>query len=641
MKTAISTFDDSIATDKLAREPPRAASAMAKPDEPESLVWGTLEELLLACAIHRYGTDSWESVAKEVQKRSSAASHSFTSHNCKRKYYDLKHRFASQTDLVGGAAAEGGGGDSIPWLDELRRRRIAELKRDLERFDLSIGSLQLKLKRLSEEREKLSTESERKASDLQRAEKREKGDGRDEEEGEKPPLPDAEDRAPAVESDRENHSVNASISSEQRGEKSAENRDESAGKKNPAEPAADSPADSEEVTAKPACEDSKNGSSDTVAVAKGPARSAKAETVCNSPELVESLAESKRGEEEEGLEKVKSEVRSLASLSGGKGRCESIYLSKSGTAAENQCAADNCASVKPQPLADLLDVIRHHKFGSVFERRLDSQESSKYKNMIRQHLDLATIRKRLEEGAYSECHSKFYRDLLLLATNATLFFPESAPEHNSAIELRRLVSTKLPSKPKPKTPFIDSPLFLTSPVIACRKRSLVVLKPPSGENKRDINDEKPSWLSTVTKKRTGDQSSSVSRTEENTEVKHKKNHHDNTNNNNADTSLGERRKKKSVRNFLNRIRGSSTDSMNSGGSGSKSEEKGKDNGKSSCKGSSPLSAKEKGKQNGEDSKRNNGRPPKRAAAVAGMGKRRRDGGGDKAEGALPKKRSRK
>lgn len=343
------------------------------------------------------------------------------------------------------------------------------------------------------------------------------------------------------------------------------------------------------------------------------------------------------------------------------------------------------------------------------------QESYKYKSMIRQHLDLTTIKARLGEGQYAETPLKFYRDLLLLSTNAALFFPKTAPEHKAAIELRQLISTKLPhrpskppaaaaaaqtthqpqQKPELETPDHQAPVDpprpllkpkLMNPVIVCRKRSSVVMKPLSGEKKRadsssNANDdkekeksndhqlEKPAWFSAVTKKRTRDQSSGsrssgpklsgnksssdgpsskVPSGEETAKLqKKKKNEKDNNNNNsnNALTSGGG--KKKSVASFLNRIKRSSADPAetlknSSKGGGGEARKSSKSEGTS--KGSSPASVKEKGKQKEvvmteEGLKRNVGRPPKRAAAMAGAVKRR--SGGDKGEGGQPKKRSRK
>lgn len=104
-------------------------------------IWGTLEELLLACAVTRHGTASWDSVAMEVQTRSPVAARpGLTPHSCRLRFRHLHRRFSTVSS--GGeeeveedpdaSAAEG-------WVDELRRLRVAELRRDVERCDLSIG----------------------------------------------------------------------------------------------------------------------------------------------------------------------------------------------------------------------------------------------------------------------------------------------------------------------------------------------------------------------------------------------------------------------------------------------------------------------------------------------------------------------
>lgn len=107
-------------------------------------IWGTLEELLLACAVTRHGTASWDSVAMEVQTRSPVAARSgLTPHSCRLRFRHLHRRFS--TVGSGGEEAEAEAEEDPDasaaegWVDELRRLRVAELRRDVERCDLSIG----------------------------------------------------------------------------------------------------------------------------------------------------------------------------------------------------------------------------------------------------------------------------------------------------------------------------------------------------------------------------------------------------------------------------------------------------------------------------------------------------------------------
>ncbi|OAY66097.1 hypothetical protein ACMD2_18443 [Ananas comosus] len=56
-------------------------------------IWGTWEELLLACAVSRHSARSWDSVAMEVQARSPFV-HLLTPHNCRLYFCHLRRRFS-------------------------------------------------------------------------------------------------------------------------------------------------------------------------------------------------------------------------------------------------------------------------------------------------------------------------------------------------------------------------------------------------------------------------------------------------------------------------------------------------------------------------------------------------------------------
>lgn len=136
--------------------------------------------------------------------------------------------------------------------------------------------------------------------------------------------------------------------------------------------------------------------------------------------------------------------------------------------------------------------------------------------MVKQHLDLETVKTRLQKGAYSSCTLAFYRDLLLLFNNAALFFPKSSPESIAAHQLRHLVLNEIPkytdsspkehpltpdaavSQPKPELERSDSLLAkhkASAPIIVCRKRSSILAKPSSsaasfGPKDKEGTDEK-------------------------------------------------------------------------------------------------------------------------------------------------------
>ncbi|XP_057982519.1 uncharacterized protein LOC131167696 [Malania oleifera] len=456
----------------------------------ETEAWGTWEELLLACAVNRYGTNSWDSVAIEMQKRSSTL-HLLTPLNCKRKYHDLKRRFMTidhQTDDV--SEGHDQTQTTIPWLDELRKLRVAELKREVERYDLSIVSLQLKVKRLKEERDQSLRENEDK-SDLEKC----KEDGEDEEtkdgDGESDRLLPGCVAGEAVseeEPDRDNQSSNESNSTDPKCDNPVSVLKPPEEKQIPVVTSAEEP-DPTGQSGKRAGEDSCNGSSESMAKESATRNSEKRDSERGSgesPELWESVAESKGGGD--GLKESSSDVQSSASLSR--------------KTDDHQAPATKPVSFESQPLIEVLQIIKSHRLGSVFSRRLESQETQGYTSLIRQHIDLETVRTRLEEGWYADCTAKFFRDLLLLFSNAVVFFGRSSSESAAATELRLLISMEMARRTNPKSnsspeepaavappassnppkpdPEPSDPLppkpKLSGPIIVCRKRSSLAAK---------------------------------------------------------------------------------------------------------------------------------------------------------------------
>lgn len=105
---------------------------MVKQRESNTKRWGTLEELLLVSAVNRHGTTRWDSVAMEIHNRSSQSPSSLTPQDCRNKFYDLKRRFLSQNDRDSDSTS------LVAMLDELRKIRVEELRRDVQRRDVLI-----------------------------------------------------------------------------------------------------------------------------------------------------------------------------------------------------------------------------------------------------------------------------------------------------------------------------------------------------------------------------------------------------------------------------------------------------------------------------------------------------------------------
>lgn len=370
-------------------------------------IWGTLEELLLACAVTRHGTSSWDSVAMEVQTRSPlAARPGLTPHSCRLRFRDLHRRFSStggeeEEEDPDASAAEG-------WVDELRRLRVAELRRDVERCDLSIGTLQSKVKRLRQERERSGSDDA----------KADEASGNDRLSGEEPGR-----------SCRESKSTDL---------------------KPPKHPGHHVGGAKEE----------------------------------------DDVAKQEASGESAAASKESSDVRSSASLCrrrrGGGGKAEEEEEEEAASPARPPAARS------PQLVA-LVDAVAA-KLGSVLQRLNDheSEEAAAYRGTIRRHVDLETVRRRLDSSAGSRADDddhypahELCRDLLLLSTNAVVFFPRGTPEHAAAVEARALVAghaSAVLREPKQEQRVAPAPAGAAvvgsliekgKPLIVCRKRSSI------------------------------------------------------------------------------------------------------------------------------------------------------------------------
>ncbi|GMH10289.1 hypothetical protein Nepgr_012130 [Nepenthes gracilis] len=472
--------------------------------------WGTLEELLLACAVSRHGTKSWESIAKEIQKRASKNRNNqsngnnflnvFTPQNCKQKYRDLKRRFnvnrGSGVDTVVDGDGEGGSrdedseegvrGEMLCMVDELRRLRVEELKREVHRHDISIASLKLKVKRLEEERERSLTAEAEGAADLltKHGSGTRTGEKQGEPERSPPGNPTGEAASTGGSGGPEDRSSNESNSSNQKRKNRKAAVEERESKHEPEETKKE---ESDRVGTEPKPEPSKDCSY------SGGSGSIKGDMVVDlspltrpgdSHQLRDSVSEST---------KQSSDVQSSASLYRRKRRhwWGSVGCGSGGDEpAERLSPVDKGINLKPQPLIRFIHILRSH--GSAFKCGLPVQETEKYRNLIRQHMDLDTVQSRLDKGTYTNCHMKFYRDLLLIFTNAIVFYHKSSAEHLEARELRKLVTqeiserireqTLMSFKPDPERQLLEpavKKLRTSTTMIMCRLRSSTSVTPSS------------------------------------------------------------------------------------------------------------------------------------------------------------------
>ncbi|XP_047319681.1 nucleolar and coiled-body phosphoprotein 1-like [Impatiens glandulifera] len=448
------------------------------------LDWTTWDELLLACAVERHGSKDWDLVAIELQARSSLP---LTAQTCKGKFIDLNRRFMNEDG--GGNAAAVVHSSSVPWIEDLRKLRVAELRQEVHLHDLSIQKLQLKVKRLEEKEEEEEEEEKLKV----------RGDDNSNDD-EKPDLmdvshvdnnnkrEDVDEASPETAvrdgSDRENLSFNESNSSQNRSRET-----EPVEKLN-------------RVTS-----DSSNDSSDTIAkhAPPLPPPTSKANQAEKSGK---SATNSKKGNKD----LCSSDVQSSASLSKKKRRLGNEPVVSPATIKQRREA------VKSEPLVAFLDVIRSHKHGSLFERRLDNQKTEEYNEIIRQHIDLETIRRKVaakSSSYYSSDASKFYRDVLLLFTNIITVFPKSSKESLAALQLRTLVLKEIsekmtnlqkpglsidsddtntaaqPDPDKPNTSLLTKNRPTSTPIVVCRKRSSISAAKSTAAAKDLKEDDSP------------------------------------------------------------------------------------------------------------------------------------------------------
>ncbi|XP_013637176.1 PREDICTED: uncharacterized protein LOC106342710 isoform X2 [Brassica oleracea var. oleracea] len=280
------------------------------------------------------------------------------------------------------------------------------------------------------------------------------------------------------------------------------------------------------------------------------------------------------------------------------GMSQSVELGESGTSTVNRkrkgheymSGEDN---IKPdgnqsQPLIEIIKLIRSHPRGSVFASRLRSQETKDYKRVIRQHLDIKTIEKKMEKGSYVSSSLSFYRDLKLLFTNAIVFFPTSYSEYVAAQELRTLVSNEMK-----KTTGISSHRVIKSeggslvskqktsapPLVGCKKKSFASKKalPSSSSFKQkdeiQVSEEKDVTTTAIATRSSRRTSKGMEVVAKDTKMGRDKNSNKKQTDSKADSSndddekeetpktekkmASEKKKKKSVAEFLKRIKNNS------------------------------------------------------------------------------------
>ncbi|GAB4831276.1 hypothetical protein Ancab_005289 [Ancistrocladus abbreviatus] len=356
--------------------------------------WGTWEELILGGAVLRHGTNDWDAVSSELQTRS-IHPFLFTPQVCKAKYKDLQQRYSGST----------------AWFEELRKRRVAELKRALEKSEDSIGSLESKLESLKAEKGSCSN---------------------------------------AVYSSSQTESPVPFLKSE---------GNEISGKDVSKDGlSAGSFTQETQANWSPQCQDAVDVSAEQAEVKPLFQSSTKEQF-----HILDKLAQAIRSEGGVSIRKKRGERKrkdcskdikkgsvgeknnlGSANVAATTLQCKEILTSDCGETARPSGANDQEQGTSNQglDLITILDSVMQNEHALVFKRRLDSQKRARYKKIVRQHMDLDMIRSRITQKSITSA-KELFRDLLLIANNALVFYSKSTREYKCASRLRVIVIKRL------------------------------------------------------------------------------------------------------------------------------------------------------------------------------------------------------
>ncbi|KAA8515316.1 hypothetical protein F0562_018454 [Nyssa sinensis] len=354
--------------------------------------WGTWEELILGGAVLRHGTQDWGVVASELRART-LFPYSFTPEACKAKYDDLQQRYSGCT----------------AWFEELRKRRVAELRRELEKSEDSIGSLESKLESLKAEKGDYSrvdysssqTESPVPLLKLEQVESSAKESSKD-----------GLSAGSFTQDTRTNWSPDCHI------------------------PAIASAAEMETKL--------------EVSV------SFEQEKLFSIRKHAQTSNE-QRGTLRKRRGKRKRKDCNREPKEGSIGGSENLGSTNVGTTSQyKENSTSECAqTIRSSSVNDynkgssrggnddlmkLLNSLEENGNAAlVFRHRLDSQKRARYKKIIRRHMDFDTIRSRIASCSIMSA-KELFRDLLLLANNALVFYSKRTREYKSAMLLRDIVT---------------------------------------------------------------------------------------------------------------------------------------------------------------------------------------------------------
>ncbi|KAI3456283.1 hypothetical protein Pfo_012946 [Paulownia fortunei] len=353
----------------------------------QTRVWGTWEELILGAAVLRHGAQDWNVVASELRARTLYPT-LFTPEICKAKYEDLQKRYSG----------------SGAWFEELRKQCVAELKRELARSEDVIGSLESKIKYLEAEKQN-SNQAVYGASQT---------------ESPLPALSSDGTESSSKKISKDEHSA-GSFTKDTRTRTNWLCERHHQEMETDTRPDASVSSDHDKDLSIEKLAEGGYGQGVTIRKRRGQrkrkdcTRAVKEGSVDESDNL--------------GSSYVVSTTQKDASTS----NCDQI-IRDSGMNNHNGGAY----TVKRHVLMEIFQSIARTEPAVVFRHRMDSQKRARYRKVIRQHLDIGMIRSRII-GQSIKSAKELFRDLLLLANNALVFYSRRTREYKSALSLRHLV----------------------------------------------------------------------------------------------------------------------------------------------------------------------------------------------------------
>ncbi|XP_051215324.1 uncharacterized protein [Lolium perenne] len=350
--------------------------------------WGTWEELVLGGAVQRHGPASWHAVAAELRSRSPA---SFSPEECEAKFSEIQARYSA----------------SNAWFDELRKQRVAELRRELRKSESFIGSLQSVIESLSN-------------------------------------------------SKRDDSNSGCHTESRSRNEIAGDTNSSS---KELSKDRSSAASFTEEASNSQKSQNVQNTSAETLSkplVEKKP---------CAKDCLLWGSRKKRGLREKRAILMADNGSRDGENTSTCIQREDSSEGCKKGLKIPKvEPAVSVCERAKPS-LADIVNSISTQGDCNMLQRQIDIQRKrARYKKMIRQHMDFRILRTKIKSGLISST-KELLKDMLLFVNNVLAFYPKATLEHMAAIELRGIMCKTLQQSSSIVSMGCGAPGVATGPVI--------------------------------------------------------------------------------------------------------------------------------------------------------------------------------